>query len=811
MWIVGLVALAQMLVLPGLVLTRALALRLNFIESLAFVFALSLMANAILVPVLVVAHLYIAPVLWLLIVLELWLLFKTRPAEPQPWTIDLRQLDRLRDLRFTTALGGLLLLTVAVIYIRLFIGNWGSVFTANDDVASWDRWAREWAASVWPTVASLYPQLMPANWSLTYVLLGTTEVKLFAKSTTVLYALFTTLLFLSLALRRNSPAPLFGGFVFGWLTIHWLGFTFMTYGYADLPLAFFAFLSFYAGWRNPTGAGRNDVLLALIFAFGAFLTKQGGIYVVVAAAVWAAWHWRRHRLGGSLFKRDAAVIALATVALFAVAWYGGKYVRILAGRDVSNLPALIHDLHAGRGYGERLLYIAEAFWAARGTSGQWPAAVIAGLLLSSLLLRQTRAIALFLLFPFLLLYGMFFSYEIRVAAPAFPLASLVCGFPLERIARLGSFLDRYRIAGCRSGVVSVLVLALSLAAWIYAQTTGFEEVPAGTPPAPDRWVSEALEWLSAATLGVAAPALVWILCVRIEAGSLVLRPLAVAACVLLLLGGSLLNPTDKILAAQRALARQIGDPVVNASLYAAVRERAISAAIVTDYWFLRDLPEIGRLFRAVDCRFPCTVEGLRTAVAAHPDAGYILIHESRVAPEARAVLLGSSEFSILFKVHNTYFLRVDPASPGVAANRPALVAVTPSSGSGREAVFRFAFTDPQGTAGIASVVALVNTRAQVAHGCYLDWMRKTNTLNLAADGGVGWAGEAVIGTPGMLRNSQCEVDASAARIVESEKQLELIFPVRFYPSFAGEKRLFGAGTDAVGPARQREAGTWTVP
>ncbi|HET8548831.1 MAG TPA: hypothetical protein VFL57_12530, partial [Bryobacteraceae bacterium] len=96
---------------------------------------------------------------------------------------------------------------------------------------------------------------------MTYLLLGTPELQLFAKSTTVLYGLLIILLFWSFGVRRKSDAGLFGGFLFAVLTFHYLGFEFLTWGYADLPLAFFAFLTFYAAYRN-------QVLLALVFSLG---------------------------------------------------------------------------------------------------------------------------------------------------------------------------------------------------------------------------------------------------------------------------------------------------------------------------------------------------------------------------------------------------------------------------------------------------------------------------------------------------------------------------------------------------------------
>ena len=47
-----------------------------------------------------------------------------------------------------------------------------AVFPGSDTVASWNNWAREWAAGRVPTSAYGYPQLAPAIWGSTYVWLG---------------------------------------------------------------------------------------------------------------------------------------------------------------------------------------------------------------------------------------------------------------------------------------------------------------------------------------------------------------------------------------------------------------------------------------------------------------------------------------------------------------------------------------------------------------------------------------------------------------------------------------------------------------
>jgi hypothetical protein len=154
-------------------------------------------------------------------------------------------------------------------------------------VANWDRWATEWAHNRFPTQSSIYPQLLPTNGSISYVLIGSPEVKMFSKATTPIFSILTILLFLSLAVRRRNVSYLWGGSAFGFLVVRYTGVIFPTYGYADLPVAFFGFLTFYCVCRSDGPPLREEVFAGLMASFGGLLTKQGAIYVLAAMTAYA--------------------------------------------------------------------------------------------------------------------------------------------------------------------------------------------------------------------------------------------------------------------------------------------------------------------------------------------------------------------------------------------------------------------------------------------------------------------------------------------------------------------------------------------
>jgi hypothetical protein len=307
-----------------------------------------------------------------------------------------------------------------LVFAYLFYLNWGTVFSLNDDVASWDRWAIEWAHNQWPTITKLYPQLIPANWSITYALLGTTDVKLFAKATMPLFPIATMLLFLGLAQRRKNASYLAGASLYGALLLYYFGPEFIGSGYVDIPLAFFAFLSFYPLYRRPSA---QDKFLAALFAGGAALAKQGGLYVTVAVAVYLIYSLVREREDR---PTKSAWIALLSILL----WYGGKMLQIFHGEETSHIAYLTGDIHAGRNFWQRIVFACRMLMEHGGRTGPFVAGFFAIFTAAGLFFRRTRFITLALVLPFFFSWAIFFSYEIRTASMLFPFVALVCSLTI---------------------------------------------------------------------------------------------------------------------------------------------------------------------------------------------------------------------------------------------------------------------------------------------------------------------------------------------------------------------------------------------
>jgi hypothetical protein len=377
MLLLGCLALLQCAFLPGFVALRLSRWReQSALQFIVYAFASSLLINYCLVYGLVSLKLYHRGPVFAFVAAELVGAVWLRKDAHSRLEIPLPRLAGWLAL-------GLALATFAY-YGLLFYRHFGAVFTQIDDLLSWDRWAEDWFLNRFPVSAAYYPQLLPTNWSLTYVILGTTDVKMFAKALMMLFPIATSLLFVDLAWREKSPRYLIAIPIYGALLYTFLGESLIVSGYMETALPFFGFLAVYALLHTP------DVFFASVFAAGAALAKQGGMYFLPVCTV---------------LKRRPPVLA---GWLLIAPWYIHQSIAIAQGNELSNITYL-------------------ASMASKGVVGAFAAKPICWLLVIPILLSvrdvTARKVLLWFLAPLLVLWALFFSYEFRTASIAFPFAA----------------------------------------------------------------------------------------------------------------------------------------------------------------------------------------------------------------------------------------------------------------------------------------------------------------------------------------------------------------------------------------------------
>jgi hypothetical protein len=172
-------------------------------------------------------------------------------------------------------------LTVSLFYFALFISNIGSIFYFVDTVNNihWNTWAMDFANNMFPIKSSHFPQLIPSNWSISYVLIGEANIHFFPKSFMPLFFLANVLMFFDLALQKRKSVYLIALIIYGFIAPIVYTLVFIADGNGDLPVSFFAFLSFYAYLnRKKKKFVIKEYFLVFLFASTAAGTKLAGFY-----------------------------------------------------------------------------------------------------------------------------------------------------------------------------------------------------------------------------------------------------------------------------------------------------------------------------------------------------------------------------------------------------------------------------------------------------------------------------------------------------------------------------------------------------
>src|SRR6202040_3218229 len=98
----------------------------------------------------------------------------------------------------------------------------------------------------------------------------------------------------------------------------------------------------------------------------------------------------------------------------------------------------------------------------------------------------------------------------------------------------------------------------------------------------------------------------------------------------------------------------------------------------------------------------------------------------------------------------------------IANHAPAVVSVTPPSGTGSVQTFTFVYSDPDGYTDVNWAQMLFNTSLSSASGCYVHYSPAANSVLLLNDAGNAWMGPVPLGTVNTLQNSQCTVNARSS-------------------------------------------------
>jgi hypothetical protein len=427
----GLIAIVQVAFLPGFIVLQLLNIRGFFLKCiLAFAFSLAL--NYQLVFILTATGFYTRGEMTGVLVAELlasgWL-FARQHSLSDRINLALFQGNSTGQ-RFFFRIANYFFLIAAfcsllVMLLTLLKENPG-VFHTGDDVMSWNRWAVEWFNGRFPSGSGEYPQLLPANWSTTYLLTRTADVQMFAKAVMAVFPVAVLFVFYDAYRRFFSLGALAGSVFCAYLFLQLLGP--LGSGYADIPVAFFALLTFYLIYlHNRNVLGLRDTLVSVaITASGAALTKQAGFFVlVIAILLLLLTVVKKRALHVQCHDFLPLMYVILAVSLLVIPWYAFKENQIRKGIDPSNVGYVTSGIYAEKNPLKRVLTatldvekrtgVPRAFW------------VVFVVLLVISLKTQIGRRSLFVGLPYYLIWAAFFSYDNRNMALSLPFLSIAAG------------------------------------------------------------------------------------------------------------------------------------------------------------------------------------------------------------------------------------------------------------------------------------------------------------------------------------------------------------------------------------------------
>jgi len=455
MILLGILAMIQVLFLPGILAFKLVKPTGGILKKLIYIIGISFILNYLLVFLLTGLHIYIQAVVLLIMVVEVgaviyfykagltapvrdtFTLVWERIAASLKWllnpepvgnsTANLYEIFRKYALIITAfvAVGAL------VHMAQIFLQNIPSVFNTYDAIVSWNRWATEWAQNTFPTSTQDYPQLGPTLYSMTYVILGTAKVQLFAKALMPLFLVLIMLMFFDLGLEKPSYGILLGVEIVYLVVKHFMG-EYIGDGYMDIPLAFFAFLAVYTLLKSRRAANEREkvtgVLLGFFFAAGAAITKQPGIYILIIypflAILIHGWKNIREWISG---HRKLILYGLLLAGLVVIPWYALKAFQFTTGSEASHL--LIPVARTSTVFGT--LNIIDKISSGLLSLGKYAAGFLFILPALFLMDPAIRWISLLIVLPFTLLWSGYASYDVRNVTLVWAFYSLVIAVSLE--------------------------------------------------------------------------------------------------------------------------------------------------------------------------------------------------------------------------------------------------------------------------------------------------------------------------------------------------------------------------------------------
>ena len=467
MFLQGVLSLIQITFLPGFLFLRLFKLKLDFLITIIFAFALSLIANYISIFGLTSLGFYSRTSVYVVFCIELIILFGVCFSEIKkylninifPFLLEnfkkqYRDLIIILNSKYSKY-SNLFWISIvgsigSIIWALYFLFNnvfYLTIFIRHDPVVSWNRWALDWFAGNLPGTTWHYPQLIPANWSLSYQFLGE-QLQYFPKIIMPLFTIFTLILIFYLGVYKKT----LGYFIAVITTTLFIRHAFggmVESGLVDLPVAFMSFVAIYCLLRaqdfKDISTVKKYLVLGIIFACGGAVTKQAGLLILILYPLLTYLLVVRKKFNFSY--RDIwlfFIFYFTSIVIIVASFYVYKELQILSGLDGSEIKAVTCNIYQGSGLFQRFVFSVKIFLSynlfflniIENYYLHFIVGTVLGLFYALLLLFSLKNVSYRILFflvlvPYSFLWSLFFCYDLRNYSLVLPYYGLGLGLGFE--------------------------------------------------------------------------------------------------------------------------------------------------------------------------------------------------------------------------------------------------------------------------------------------------------------------------------------------------------------------------------------------
>ncbi len=143
---------------------------------------------------------------------------------------------------------------------------------------------------------------------------------------------------------------------------------------------------------------------------------------------------------------------------------------------------------------------------------------------------------------------------------------------------------------------------------------------------------------------------------------------------------------------------------------------------------------------------------------------------------------------------------------------PSLDTLTPASGSGSNAIYRFRLSDPDGGGDLDRIQVIFQNGFNASNSCYVYYAALSGLVYLANDNPATFLGPVLLGQSVTLQNSQCQLRVGTSSTTYTGNSMEVDLDIAFKSPFAGAKTIYAETRDrsGVGANTWQTMGTWTA-